>query len=181
MKYFIASDIHGSSYYCRKMLEAFEREQADRLILLGDILYHGPRNNLPEGYDAKACIEMLNNFAAKNMPLCVRGNCDGEVDQMVLNFPIMAEYIMIDNGERTVVATHGHHYNEKTPLPLHHGEVLLCGHFHVPACREHEGYTYMNPGSVSLPKNGTPHGYMIWEGSKFEWKNIDGESYSPED
>jgi len=173
MKYLIASDIHGSATYCQKLLEAYRREGAGRLLLLGDILYHGPRNALPDQYDAKACIEMLNEFAKESMPLCVRGNCDTEVDQMVLTFPIMADYLVLTEGDTTIFATHGHHYNAKTPLPLHHHEILLCGHTHLPACEDHGDFVYLNPGSTSIPKGGSWHGYMTFDGHEFLWKDLD--------
>ena len=134
MKWMIASDIHGSAFYCEKMLKAFEREQADKLLLLGDILYHGPRNDLPKGYAPKKVIELLNNI--KEKILCVRGNCDAEVDQMVLEFPIMADYAMITEGDLNIFVTHGHHFNEKKLPPMfektQEGLVLLHGHTHVP-------------------------------------------------
>ena len=171
MKWMIASDIHGSAFYCEKMLKAFKREQADKLLLLGDILYHGPRNDLPKGYAPKKVIELLNNI--KEKILCVRGNCDAEVDQMVLEFPIMADYAMITEGDLNIFVTHGHHFNEKTQ----EGLILLHGHTHVPVCRVHESYTYMNPGSVSIPKENSEHSYMILENGAFWWKTLDGETY----
>lgn len=181
MKWMIASDIHGSAFYCEKMLKAFEREQADKLLLLGDILYHGPRNDLPKGYAPKKVIELLNNI--KEKILCVRGNCDAEVDQMVLEFPIMAEYAMITEGDLNIFVTHGHHFNEKN-LPLmfdddtgESGNILLHGHTHIPVCRVHESYTYMNPGSVSIPKENSEHSYMVMENGAFWWKTLDGETY----
>lgn len=161
MKYLIASDIHGSAYYCRALLEAFDREGADRLVLLGDILYHGPRNDLPEGYAPKEVASMLN--ARKDVILCVRGNCEAEVDQMVLEFPVMADYAVIDTGSRGVWLTHGHHYNIDNPLPLRKGDVMIYGHTHVPLDEERGGIHFYNPGSVSLPKNGTGRGYLILE------------------
>ena len=172
MKWMIASDIHGSAFYCEKMLKAFEREQADKLLLLGDILYHGPRNDLPKGYAPKKVIELLNNI--KEKILCVRGNCDAEVDQMVLEFPIMAEYAMITEGDLNIFVTHGHHFNEGNLPPLQKGDILLNGHTHVPKCVEHPDYIYMNPGSVSIPKEESWHGYMIYENGKFIWKNLQG-------
>ena len=123
MKWMIASDIHGSEYYCRELLEAYEREQADRLLLLGDILYHGPRNDLPKGYQPKKMIELLNHY--KQDILCVRGNCDTEVDQMVLEFPILADYCVIADGKSLIYATHGHHFNEQNLPPFHKGEFFL--------------------------------------------------------
>ncbi|MDE6662687.1 MAG: phosphodiesterase [Lachnospiraceae bacterium] len=172
MKWMIASDIHGSEYYCKQLLEAYEKEEAGRLLLLGDILYHGPRNDLPKDYNPKQVIEMLN--ARKQDVLCVRGNCDTEVDQMVLEFPIMADYCVITEGKRMIYATHGHNYNEQNLPPLHHGDILLHGHTHIPKCTEHENYIYMNPGSVSIPKEDSWRGYIIYEKEKFVWKDLDG-------
>ena len=171
MKLMIASDIHGFACFCRQMLDAYKREQADRLLLLGDLLYHGPRNDLPEGYAPKEVIQMLNDM--KNELLCVRGNCDTEVDQMVLSFPILADYCLLELDGRTVFATHGHHYNPQNLPPLKEGDILLNGHTHIPANQNMGTYTYMNPGSVSLPKEGSKRGYMIYDGA-FTWKALDG-------
>lgn len=172
MKWMIASDIHGSAYYCRQMLEAYDREKAERLLLLGDILYHGPRNDLPMDYHPGKVIEMLN--ARRQDILCVRGNCDTEVDQMVLEFPILADYCVITEGKRLIYATHGHNFNEQHLPPLHQGDILLHGHTHVPKCVEHEHYIYLNPGSVSIPKEDSWHGYMIFEKETFVWKDLEG-------
>ena len=172
MKWFIASDIHGSFRYCKEMIAAFEREQADKMLLLGDILYHGPRNDLPEEYNPKAVIELLNS--KKEIILCVRGNCDTEVDQMVLEFPVLADYCVIADCGKTVYATHGHVYNEEKLPPLAKGDYLLHGHTHVPKCVVHASYTYLNPGSVSIPKENSHHGYMIFENGTFTWKDMDG-------
>ena len=176
MKLLIASDIHGAAGYCRDLLAAWDREGADRLLLLGDLLYHGPRNGLPPDYAPKEVIALLN--ARKNQIFCVRGNCDTEVDQMVLTFPILADYAVLPAGERLVYATHGHQFNTKTPPPLRQGDVLLHGHTHIPAWepfgREN---LYLNPGSVSIPKNDTAHGYMTLENGVFTWKTLSGEPY----
>ena len=172
MKWFIASDLHGSAHYCERMVEAYKREKADRLVLLGDILYHGPRNDLPEGYAPKAVIAALNPL--KDEILCVRGNCDTEVDQMVLEFPVLADYAVIADGGLTVYLTHGHKYGEQNPLPMPKGSILLCGHTHIPACNVHESFVYMNPGSLSIPKNGSHHGYMTLENGMFTWKDLEG-------
>lgn len=172
MKWMIASDIHGSAKWCRELMAAFDREQADRMLLLGDILYHGPRNGLPEGYDPKEVIALLN--AHKNQLASVRGNCDSEVDQMVLEFPVLADYCLLPVGEHLVYATHGHIYNESHLPPLMPGDILLHGHTHIPCCNRHETYTYLNPGSVSIPKEQSPHGYMILEGTTFTWKTMEG-------
>lgn len=176
MKWFIASDIHGSAYYCEKMLEDYKRENADRLLLLGDILYHGPRNDLPRDYAPKKVIAMLSPF--KDEVFSVRGNCDSEVDQMVLPFPVLAEYSVLDLGKRLVFATHGHIFNEKKMLPMKSGDILLYGHTHVPRCEEKLGFIFMNPGSVSIPKENSAHGYMTLEDGVFLWKKLGGEVYN---
>lgn len=175
MKLMIASDIHGSAYYCRALLDAYAREGARKLVLLGDILYHGPRNDLPRDYDPKAVIALLN--AHKDELLCVRGNCDSDVDQMVLDFPIMAQYAVLVAGGRLIYATHGHVHNNANLPPLKAGDILLHGHTHVPACEEHATHTYINPGSVSIPKENSPHSYMMLTDEGFVWKSLDGEIY----
>ena len=172
MKWLIASDIHGSAHYCRLLLQAFVQEQADKLLLLGDILYHGPRNDLPQGYAPKEVLALLN--ARKEEILCVRGNCDTEVDQMVLEFPILAEYCILYINGRMIFATHGHNFNEKNLPMLKNGDILLHGHTHVPVCKETKDYVYINPGSVSIPKEGSWHGYMVLEDGVFTWKDLDG-------
>ena len=156
----------------QKLLEAYDRENAGRLLLLGDILYHGPRNDLPRDYNTKSVAKMLNEH--KKDILCVRGNCDTEVDQMVLAFPILADYCVMAEGEHLIYATHGHIFNEKNLPPLHQGDVLLHGHTHVPVCKETEDYIYLNPGSVSIPKDGSWHGYLVLEDGVFTWKELDG-------
>lgn len=142
-------------------------------MLLGDILYHGPRNDLPKGYDPKAVIAALNPL--KEEILCVRGNCDTEVDQMVLEFPIMAEYCMLDMGDRLAFATHGHHYSMEAMPPLRPGDLFLQGHTHVPGHWEKNGVVCLNPGSVAIPKQDSWHGYLILEEKTAVWKNLDGE------
>lgn len=172
MKWMIASDLHGSAYYCRKMLEAFEREGADRLFLLGDLLYHGPRNDLPREYAPKEVIPLLNG--KKEKLLCVRGNCDAEVDQMVLEFPVLADYAVLPVGRRLIYATHGHIYHVKNLPPLAPGDVLLHGHTHVPAWTKFgQGNLYLNPGSVSIPKENSPHSYMTLEENTMQWKELE--------
>ncbi len=175
MKWLIASDIHGSAKWCRQLIEAYKREKADRILLLGDILYHGPRNDLPEEYDPKAVINMLGEY--KDEILSVRGNCDTEVDQMVLPFPVLADYAVICEGKTTVFATHGHVYNEQKLPPLKNADILLHGHTHIPVCIQHENYTYINPGSVSIPKENSSHSYMTLENRHFEWKDFEGKTY----
>ena len=172
MKWMIASDLHGSAYYCRKMLEAFEREGADRLFLLGDLLYHGPRNDLPREYAPKEVIPLLNG--KKEKLLCVRGNCVADVDQMVLEFPVLADYAVLPVGRRLIYATHGHIYHVKNLPPLAPGDVLLHGHTHVPAWTEFgQGNLYLNPGSVSIPKENSPHSYMTLEENMMQWKELE--------
>ena len=177
MKLMIASDIHGSAFYCSKMIEAYKREKADKLLLLGDILYHGPRNDLPEEYAPKKVIEMLNSI--KEEILCVRGNCDTEVDQMVLEFPVMAEYCILYLDNHMVFATHGHKFNPMDKPLLKKGDILLNGHTHVPKCERIEEFIYMNPGSVSIPKENSAHSYMIWD-KEFIWKDLEGNIYYTE-
>ena len=158
------------------MLEAFDQEQADRLLLLGDILYHGPRNDLPRDYAPKEVLAMLNDLAPKI--LCVRGNCDSEVDQMVLNFPILADYSILSVGKKLVYITHGHTFNKEKHPPLLPGDIVLHGHTHVPAWEPFgDGNLYLNPGSISLPKENSTHSYMTLEGTTFLWKKLDGTLY----
>ncbi len=175
MKLMIASDIHGSAEYCRQLLQAYKAEAPDTLLLLGDLLYHGPRNDLPSGYAPKEVIALLNPMA--DALLCVRGNCEAEVDQMVLNFPVMADYAWLNLNGLRIYATHGHLHGEDDPPPLKKGDILLCGHTHIPAWRQKEGYLYLNPGSVSIPKEGSAHGYMTLEDRTFTWKALDGKPY----
>ncbi len=176
MKFLIASDIHGSAVYCRALLSALEKEGADRLLLLGDILYHGPRNDLPEGYAPKEVIAMLSPLASRI--LAVRGNCDTEVDQMVLPFPLLADYAVMPVGNRLMYVTHGHKYGEATPPPMATGDILLQGHTHVSCVKEGEDFVLLNPGSVSIPKENTPRGYIVLEDGLFLFKRLeDGETY----
>lgn len=175
MKLLIASDIHGSALYCGELLKAYDREQADRLLLLGDILYHGPRNDLPDGYDPKAVASALN--ARKGDILCIRGNCDAEVDQMVLDFPVMADYALVCADGYRIYATHGHVFGPDRLPPLQPGDVLLYGHTHVPDWEKRGEILCLNPGSVSIPKNGSLRGYMLLENGVFTWKALDGTVY----
>lgn len=171
MKWMIASDIHGSALYCEKMLQAFVREGAQRLLLLGDLLYHGPRNDLPQGYAPKEVIAQLSGV--KEKVFCVRGNCEAEVDQMVLPFPVLADYCLLEQKGRVIFATHGHHYNLENPPLLQPGDVLLHGHTHIPAKDNSLGFWYLNPGSVSIPKENSPHSYMTLEGNTMQWKELE--------
>ncbi len=178
MKLMIASDIHGSAYYCRKLMESYYNEKPDKLLLLGDILYHGPRNDLPEEYAPKEVIKMLNGI--NDNILCVRGNCDTEVDQMVLDFEVLAEYAYLYIDGFTFFATHGHKFSEKNPPKLKHGDILLNGHTHVPKFEKYENFIYLNCGSVSIPKENSPHSYMIFENGELLWKTLDGDVYRRE-
>ena len=175
MKWMIASDLHGSAFYTARLLERMEAEQPDRVLLLGDLLYHGPRNDLPKDYAPKQVLAMLN--ARKDRLFCVRGNCEAEVDQMVLEFPVLADYALLAEEGRMIFATHGHHHNENQKPPLQPGDVLLYGHTHVPICHWSEGVLCLNPGSVSIPKEGSAHGYLMLEEGVFSWKDLDGTCY----
>ena len=172
MKYMFVSDIHGSAYYCRKVLDTFERSGAERLILLGDLLHHGPRNDLPREYDPKQVLAMLNGY--RDRIWAVRGNCDSEVDQMVLQFPIMADYAVLVLNGRTIYATHGHIYNEENLPPLQPGDALAFGHIHLPAARNEGGNYFLNPGSAALPKGGNPPSYAVLDGDVFTIYDFDG-------
>ena len=172
MKYMFASDIHGSAYFCRKMLEAFQEEKAERLVLLGDLLYHGPRNDLPREYAPKEVIAMLNGM--KHLIYAVRGNCEAEVDQMVLNFPVMADYCILELGKKTFYATHGHVYNQENLPPIQEGDILIHGHTHVLNAERRENYILLNPGSVSIPKEGNPPTYAVFEDGIFCIKDFQG-------
>lgn len=171
MKLLIASDIHGSAKYCRLMLEAFEREGADKLVLLGDILYHGPRNPLPEDYEPMAVVEMLS--AVKEKIICVRGNCDAEIDVSLLPFPV-SDYAALNTDGLDVYFSHGH---REVP-PLAKDSVYVTGHTHVAFnVVEPAGYYHINPGSVSLPKEESARGYILYENRKFSFKTLEGEYY----
>lgn len=173
MKYMFASDIHGSAYYCKKMLDAYREENAERLVILGDLLYHGPRNDLPKEYAPKQVIAMLNEY--KEEISAVRGNCEAEVDQMVLQFPVMADYCLIIEGDRTIFATHGHLFSEENLPPMKKGDIIIHGHTHVLRAEKKEDYTILNPGSVSIPKEGNIPTYAILEDGLFTIKGFDGE------
>ena len=170
MKLMFASDIHGSAYYCEKMLECYRREKAERLWILGDILYHGPRNDLPKEYAPKKVIAMLNDI--KEEICAVRGNCDTEVDQMVLEFPILADYSLLAADGLRLYATHGHVYNMP---PLMAGDILIHGHTHIYEIKKTGEHVILNPGSVSIPKGGNPPTYGILEDRVFSVRDLDGQ------
>lgn len=171
MKLMIASDIHGSAYYCDRMLEAYSGSGAEKLVLLGDLLYHGPRNDLPRNYAPKEVAAMLNNISDEL--LCIRGNCEAEVDQMVLDFPVLAEYMVMWLDGRMVFATHGHRFNCDSLPPLKSDDILLYGHTHVPAIQNMGTYLYLNPGSVSIPKNNSRHSYLMYEDGEYRLQYLD--------
>lgn len=173
MKLMFASDIHGSAYYCEKLMNCYDKEQPEKLILLGDLLYHGPRNDLPKDYNPKEVIRMLNE--KKNEILCVRGNCEAEVDQMVLEFPVMSDSLLLFVDGITIFATHGHLFHEEKLPPISDKDILIHGHTHVQAIRKMERGMYLNPGSVSIPKEGNKNSYMVYENSEFLIKSLDGE------
>lgn len=176
MKLMIASDIHGSAYWCRRLVEAFHEEKAQRLILLGDILYHGPRNALPKEYDPQATAAMLSEIGDKI--ICVRGNCDADVDQWMLNFPIMAEYSALMLPDRVIYLTHGHVYGKNHFPGLGKQDIVISGHTHVPVWQPCQEGFFFNPGSVSIPKEGSSNGYMLLEGDSFLWKSFDEGTYA---
>ncbi len=176
MKILIASDIHGSLKFCEELVKRYKEEKCEKLVLLGDVLYHGPRNDLPEGYNPKGVIALLNGMADEI--LCVRGNCEAEVDDMVLSFNVLADYAVIWNKGKMFYLTHGHKFNTQNPPKLKKGDVLFNGHTHISkieAFGEKDEYLYANPGSVSIPKENTPRGYMILDDFSITHKTLDGE------
>lgn len=172
MKLFFLSDIHGSAFYLRQALDAYAREHAGPMVLLGDVLYHGARNPLPEGYAPKEVTALLTPHAAQIM--AVRGNCDSEVDAMVLPFPVQSGYSHLLVGERRFFLTHGHLYDEKKLPPLTPGSAFCFGHTHVPRAEKKGEIYLLNPGSISLPKENTPHSYAVLEDGCFNVKALDG-------
>ena len=176
MRLLIASDIHGDADCCRVVLDAFEREKAEKILILGDVLYHGPRNDLPEGYAPKKVIEMLNKVADKL--LCVRGNCDTEVDQMVLSFPVLSDTAFVYDSEAklTLFMSHGHKYSPDNMPPVSGRTVFLYGHTHLLGKTEKDGIICINPGSVSLPKGGNEKSYATYENGIVEIKKLNGET-----
>lgn len=175
MKLFFLSDIHGSLTYAQAGLEAFEREQAAQLILLGDVMYHGPRNALPDGYNPSEVANLLNTYS--NNITAVRGNCDSEVDQMLLNFPIMSDSSTILTGKRRIFVTHGHIYHEDHHPALTAGDVLIHGHTHIPMAKKKDDLFILNPGSIAIPKENHPHTYGVLEENQFFIKRLNGDVY----
>lgn len=171
MKLMFASDIHGSSSDCEIIKELFLIENADKLVLCGDILYHGPRNDLPKSYNPKKVIEILNSISEDI--IAVRGNCDSEVDQMVLDFPMMETYAVIYDGTIRIYITHGHIYNCDNPLNFKDNDVLIHGHTHVLKAEKVKNFYFLNPGSVAIPKENNEKTYMIYEDGKFSIKTLE--------
>ena len=163
-KIMIASDLHGDADCCRAMLDTYAASGADELLLLGDLLYHGPRNDLPAGYRPKEVIAMLS--AMEKPPICVRGNCEAEVDQMVLNFPCLSEYAQLMADGKLFYLTHGHHKNPQDLPVLPEGSIFLYGHTHVKFDQVVGGIRCLNPGSVSIPKDGS-NSCMVYEDGVF--------------
>ena len=167
----VISDIHGSLFYLKKVIEIFEKNNYDKILTLGDELYHGPRNPLPKEYNPKETAELLNRY--KNKIIAVRGNCDSEVDQMVLNFPITADYNMIFWENKKIFMTHGHIYNIDSPLPMEDGDIMIYGHFHIPIIQRKNEKIFLNPGSISLPKENNPNSFGVFENGSFYIKDME--------
>ena len=170
MKLLIASDIHGSAFWCGKLMEVMEEFNPDHLILLGDLLYHGPRNDLPKDYAPKQVIPMLSKHADKI--IAVRGNCEAEVDQMVLPFPCMADFSQLITDGKVLYLTHGHHHSPDNLPPLKEGSIFLSGHTHVKLDEVRKGIRCLNPGSVSIPKDGS-HSCLLYEDGTFSFKILE--------
>lgn len=170
MKVLVVSDIHGSSYYAEKIKEIVERENPEQIILLGDLYYHGPRNELSQEYAPMKVAEVLNSL--KDKLLVVKGNCDAEVDEMISDFKF-EDYLLLDVNGKKIYFTHGHKYNIEK-IPYEDFDILIYGHIHQGFIQEKEGYLFANPGSISLPKCGTEHSYLILEEDKFILKDVEG-------
>jgi len=169
MKYLVASDIHGSAFWCARLVEQIESEAPDKVILLGDLLYHGPRNPLPEGHDPREVARMLNKYADRI--IAVRGNCEAEVDQAMLDFPCMADYAVVFDGDQELFCTHGHLFDSDHLPPMSKDACFVSGHTHVQVNEVKDGHRFVNPGSVSLPKDGI-HGYAVYQDGAFELKSL---------
>lgn len=170
MKFLIASDIHGSAFWCSRLMQVLQQEKPDKLILLGDILYHGPRNDLPREYAPKQVISMLTEVQDKI--ICVRGNCEAEVDQMVLPFPCMSDFSQLMADGKTFFLTHGHLWNPDKLPTLSAGSIFLYGHTHVKLDKTIDGIRCLNPGSVSIPKDGS-NSYLIYDHEDFRFGTLE--------
>ncbi len=171
MKYFVLSDIHGCITYVEKALEIFDSSDCDKLLLLGDLLYHGPRNPLVDEYSPVKVISLLNKY--KDRIIAIRGNCDSEVDQMVLDFPMMSDYTQIVIDNTNIFVTHGHLFDENNLPKLMKGDVFINGHYHVPVAKEVDGIYLLNPGSITLPKDDSKRSYGILTSKSFEIYDLD--------
>ena len=170
MKVLVISDIHGSSYYARKIEEIVEKENPEKIVLLGDLYYHGPRNELSQEYAPMEVAKILNSLKDKLM--VVKGNCDAEVDEMISEFKF-EDHILTNINGKNIYFTHGHKYNIEN-IPYEDFEVMIYGHIHQGFIQEKEGYLFANPGSISLPKGGTEHSYLILEENQITLKDVDG-------
>jgi putative phosphoesterase len=175
MKLFFVSDIHGSAFYTRKALEIFEKENADFIVILGDELYHGARNPLPVEYNTKEVAQLLNEYSDKI--IAIRGNCDSEVDAMVLSYPMMSDYSIVLYNERRLFLTHGHIYDEENLPKLSVGDVFIYGHYHIPKAEKKGDIFVVNPGSITFPKENNPNTYAVLEDNTFTIKDLDGEIF----
>lgn len=171
MKLFVISDIHGSLEYLKKALKAYEEENADIILILGDVLYHGPRNPIPDSYDPSSVATLLNNL--KNKIIAVRGNCDSEVDQMLLEYPIMSDFSTVFWNDKRIFITHGHIYNKDNMPNICPGDILIHGHTHIPLAEIHEDIFILNPGSITFPKENFPNSYGIFEKDSFKIKSFE--------
>lgn len=172
MKFLFISDLHGSLYYSKKIDEIYEKENPDYIVFLGDLLYHGARNPLTREYDPKEVVEILNKYKYK--VIGVRGNCDSEVDRMLIKFDMEATYTNIFIDGVRIYATHGHIYNFENLPKINEGDVFIQGHTHIPLAEEKHGIYFINPGSITLPKGGSENSYSIYENREFRIKNIEG-------
>lgn len=170
MKIMVISDIHGKVPALETALQIYKKNEFERLFILGDILYHGPRNPLPEGYHPAAIVDLLNPL--KHEILATRGNCDSEVDQMLLDFPIMGDYSLFMQSSRRFVLTHGHLDTSRVPS-LQPGDVRLSGHTHLPVLEMNDEVCFFNPGSISLPKGGNPPSYGVIDNETFSIKQLE--------
>lgn len=175
MKLFFMSDIHGSVHYLKKALENFEKEAADYICILGDQLYHGARNPLPPEYNPKEATQMLNGYAKKI--IAIRGNCDSEIDELVLDYPIMAAYSSVLLNERRLFLTHGHIYNPESLPPLNDGDIFAFGHIHTPIAEKRGNIFIFNPGSITFPKENYPNSYGVLEDNVLRIKDLNGNTF----
>ena len=173
MKYMFASDIHGSAAQLEKLMKIFETSGARKLILMGDLLYHGPRNDLPEEYSTKRCMELYN--AHRDDIICCRGNCDAEIDQTVLEFPIDATYNTLYLNGKRYFTTHGHQYSPENLPPTGVCDVFVSGHTHIPVAEKRGDLYLLNPGSASIPKGGYAASYgMLDDDNRFTIYDFEG-------